>query len=129
MEYKPHTIGSSGKLRYCCDCANCLRTIGCCLHIAAIIYYLSHGRYNGKTIRPAEFLNFIFGYEDTNPVINEDRILHIINMFRMLTTNLHAMLHLYRDEELMLIVNFSEFFQEREFVLNSGWWYRISGEV
>lgn len=50
-------------------------------------------------------------------------------MFRMLTTNLHAMLHLYRDEELLLIVNFSEFFQEREFVLNSGWWYRISGEA
>ena len=40
--------------RYCCDCPNGDRTMGCCSHVAAIIYYLSYGRYLSKTLRPAE---------------------------------------------------------------------------
>ncbi|GBP69737.1 hypothetical protein EVAR_48764_1 [Eumeta japonica] len=41
-------------LRYCCDCPNGERTVGCCSHVAAIIYYLSYGRYLSRIVRPAE---------------------------------------------------------------------------
>ena len=45
IEYKPNSIGYSGILRHACDCANGLRTVGSCSHIAAVIYYLSNARY------------------------------------------------------------------------------------
>lgn len=48
INYKPNSIGYEGILRYCCECANGLRTIGCCSHVAAIIYYLSHARFQSK---------------------------------------------------------------------------------
>lgn len=70
LEYKPDAIGPLGIVRYCCDCANGLRTFDCCSHVAAIIYYLSHGRYKAKIIRPAEFLNATFRHDDIEPVIN-----------------------------------------------------------
>ena len=40
IEYQPNSIGPSGITRYCCDCANGNRTVGCCSHVAAVIYYL-----------------------------------------------------------------------------------------
>ena len=55
-----------------CDCANGLRTIGCCSHIASIIYYFSRARYLAKIVRPAEILNNVFTSEDIGPVIEED---------------------------------------------------------
>ena len=44
VKCEPNTIGISGLLEYTCDCANGSRTVGCCLHIAAIVYYLAHAR-------------------------------------------------------------------------------------
>ncbi|CAG5096625.1 Protein of unknown function [Cotesia congregata] len=38
--------------RYCCDCPNGNRKVGCCSYVAAIIYYLSYGRYLSKILRP-----------------------------------------------------------------------------
>ena len=72
IEYKSNTNGITGILRYYCECANGARTIGCCSHVAAIIYYLSHARYLEKIVRPAKILNGIFSYEDLRPVIEED---------------------------------------------------------
>lgn len=72
IEYTPNTIGYSGLKRYCCECANGLRTIGCCSHVAAIIYYLSYARYLSKIIRPAEKLTKIYAREEIMPVIEED---------------------------------------------------------
>ena len=45
IKYKPDSIGISGVSEYVCDCANGNRTVGCCSHIAAIIYYLPHTRF------------------------------------------------------------------------------------
>lgn len=45
LRYKPNSTGISGLTHYACECANGRRTIGCCSHIAAIVYYLSHARY------------------------------------------------------------------------------------
>ncbi|XP_066248319.1 uncharacterized protein [Euwallacea similis] len=50
----------AGICRYCCDCANGKRTVGCCSHVAAIIYYLSHARYLARIINPAEILTNMF---------------------------------------------------------------------
>lgn len=61
-----------GIKRYCCNCANGNRTIGCCSHIAVVIYYLSYGRYLSKSIRPAEVLTKLFHFEEVQPVIEED---------------------------------------------------------
>ena len=45
IHYKPESVRYTGILRYCCDCANGRRTIGCCSQVAAVIYYMSHARY------------------------------------------------------------------------------------
>ncbi|KMQ87194.1 protein disulfide-isomerase a6-like protein [Lasius niger] len=72
IQYNPNTIGKSGILRYACDCANGRRTIGCCSHLAAIIYYLSHARYLSRIVKPVEKLQHIFDSEDIVPTINDD---------------------------------------------------------
>ena len=41
LRYKPNTFGISGLTHYTCECANGQRTLSCCLHIAAVVYYLS----------------------------------------------------------------------------------------
>ena len=40
VDYQPVMNKISGISRYCCDCANGRRTVGCYSHIAAIKYYL-----------------------------------------------------------------------------------------
>lgn len=72
IHYTPNSIGYHGIKRYCCECANGMRTIGCCSHVAAIIYYLSHARYQSKIFRPAEKLSKLFTVEKVQPVIEED---------------------------------------------------------
>lgn len=72
IEYQPNSTGPAGIERYCCDCANGNRTVGCCSHAAAVIYYLSHARYLSKIIRPAEILSKLFIAEGIPTVINED---------------------------------------------------------
>ena len=66
------TVGINGIQRYCCNCANGNRTVGCCSHVAAAIYYLSHARYLSRIINPAEVLNILFDFEGAQPVIEED---------------------------------------------------------
>ncbi|KAI4482004.1 hypothetical protein M0804_009023 [Polistes exclamans] len=72
IEYKPDTIGWSGISRYCFECANGLRTIGCCSHVAAIIFYLARARYLARIPRPAEILNSLFNKDNITTVIDED---------------------------------------------------------
>ena len=55
--YRPNSIGVAGIERYVCECAKGQRTIGCCFHIATIIYYLSNARYLSKIVIPAEILS------------------------------------------------------------------------
>ncbi|XP_046142743.1 uncharacterized protein LOC123988053 [Osmia bicornis bicornis] len=72
IDYTPNSIGYSGIKRYCCECANGNRTVGCCSHIAAIVYYLSHARFLARIVRPAEILSTLFNSEQITPVIEED---------------------------------------------------------
>ena len=45
-----------------CECKNGARTLGCCCHVAAVIYYLSYARHanNQNLKKPAFILNSIF---------------------------------------------------------------------
>ncbi|EFN63236.1 hypothetical protein EAG_14937 [Camponotus floridanus] len=72
IDYTCHSVSYSGIRRYVCDCPNGRCTVGCCSHIAAVIYYLSHARYLSKIIRPAEILSHLFTAEEVYPVINDD---------------------------------------------------------
>lgn len=72
IEYNPDSIGPCGITRYFCECSNGMRTIGCCSHVAAVIYFLSHARYLSKIIRPAVKLTKIFQEKEIIPVINDD---------------------------------------------------------
>jgi len=72
VDYVPNAQGCGGIKRYCCDCANGNRTVGCCSHVAAVVYFLSHARYLSKIVRPAEILSKLFTRDQYAPVINED---------------------------------------------------------
>ena len=54
FHYNIDFIGYSSISRYCCECVNGLRIIGCCLHVVEVVYYLSHARFLSKSIRLAE---------------------------------------------------------------------------
>ena len=72
VKYKPNTIVISGLLEYTCDCANKSRTVCCCSHIAAIVYYLAHARYLSKILKPAEILRKMFQLDSIMSVIEDD---------------------------------------------------------
>lgn len=72
VKYVPNAIGRSGIEEYVCDCANGLRTVGCCAHVATIIYFLGHARYLSRIIRPAQILTNLFSVQSVEPVIEGD---------------------------------------------------------
>lgn len=72
LEYIPNTNDVSGIQRHYCECTNGIRTVGCCSHLAAIIYYLSNARYMSKIIRPAKTLTKLFRNEQISVTIKYD---------------------------------------------------------
>ena len=72
IKYEPNSVGMSSLLEYVCECANGNRTVGCCSHTAAIIYYLSHARYFSKILKPVEILREMFTQNNIIPVIEDD---------------------------------------------------------
>ena len=70
--YRPNSIGIVGIERYACECDDGRRTIGCCSHIAATLYYLSYARYLSKIVKPAEILSKFVIQNNMNPEIEED---------------------------------------------------------
>lgn len=72
IDYEPKGKGVRSIKRYCCDCPNGCRTVGCCSHVASIIYFLSRARYMSKIFRPAEVLSSLFVTDRTVVSIQED---------------------------------------------------------
>lgn len=70
IKYDPSISGIESITGYTCQCKNGLRTIGCCCHVAAVIYYLSNGRYQSEIFKPAEKLNQLFDHIPS--IINDD---------------------------------------------------------
>ena len=71
IDYVPESTGCAGIRRHYCECANGARTVGCCSHVAAVIYFLSHARDLSRIIRPAAILNSLFKDRAGVPVIEE----------------------------------------------------------
>ncbi len=42
---------------YCCSCSNGLRTVGCCSHIATVLWFLGLGQCLPEILIPASFLD------------------------------------------------------------------------
>lgn len=72
IEYIPQRNDCDGITRYFCECPNGRRTVGCCSHLAAAIYYLSFGRYQSRIPRPAEKLSQLFIKDNITVTIEED---------------------------------------------------------
>ncbi|GLV33380.1 hypothetical protein CBL_20126 [Carabus blaptoides fortunei] len=71
IQYDAASSGLNGIKGYCCNCANGLRTVGYCSHVASVIYYLSNARYLAKIIRPADILTDLFDLDTICPVISD----------------------------------------------------------
>ena len=56
ISYDGEKSGWEAITGWTCDCPPGLRTVGCCAHIAAVIWYLSHGRYLENVKIPARNL-------------------------------------------------------------------------
>lgn len=72
IEYEPNSNTYKGIRRYVCDCTNENRTVGCCSHVAIIIYYLSHARYKSKILKPAEILTSMFDATGITTTVEEN---------------------------------------------------------
>ena len=56
IRYLPHS-DDLNNISWICNCKSGKRTIGCCSHIAAFIYYLANGRYQVEIPKPGVMLN------------------------------------------------------------------------
>ncbi|KAJ8678250.1 hypothetical protein QAD02_014037 [Eretmocerus hayati] len=72
VEYGDRYVDICAILGYCCECANGLRTVGCCSHVANIVYYPSHAKYLSQIMRSAQILGLIFEHEGLEPIEPED---------------------------------------------------------
>ena len=72
INYIPNSTTCAGIRGHYCECKNGARTVGCCSHVASVVYYLSHARYLSRIIRPAEILSKLFSHGAPIPVIEED---------------------------------------------------------
>lgn len=52
-------------LEYCCSCKIGTRTVGCCSHVMALIYYIGYAPHNGGVRPRSEHLNNLFDTEIT----------------------------------------------------------------
>nr|XP_012152408.1 PREDICTED: uncharacterized protein LOC105664076 [Megachile rotundata] len=60
IDYELKMDQIEGIRRYWCECPNGNRTVGCCSHVAAAIFYLVHARYLPQILRPAAQLTELF---------------------------------------------------------------------
>jgi hypothetical protein len=64
VKYLPNNEDSSS-LSWCCSCMTGSRTVGCCTHVAMIIYYLAYGKYISDLPTPGYTLNeFLINRDD-----------------------------------------------------------------
>jgi hypothetical protein len=65
-KYSPYSDTVDGIESWYCTCKAGMRTVGCCSHIATIIYYLSYGKYLDHIPNPSSRLTSIFPLSDYN---------------------------------------------------------------
>lgn len=60
IKFTPNHNSIDGILEHWCGCANGARTVGCCSHIATMIYFLSFARYQSRIVQPSAQLTHLF---------------------------------------------------------------------
>ncbi|KAF5304694.1 hypothetical protein FQA39_LY09471 [Lamprigera yunnana] len=113
VKYKPRSSGVSSIPGYCCEFANGLRTVGCCSHVSAVIYYLSHGRLSpesNKISKNPERIN----KRDAGLVVTPEYFATKVNMSRIASlklseSNTMRLLELFKGEPCLYDVNLSEY--------------------
>ena len=65
VQYEPNENGINGIKRYWCNCANGNM-------VAALVYYLYHGRFLSRMIKPSDHLTSLFDITDIIPIIDEN---------------------------------------------------------
>ena len=70
IKYDPNSSGIDSITGHYCTCKAGLRTLGCCAHVAAVILYLGHLRYNSAQFHPARKIQNLFC--DGKAVIPDD---------------------------------------------------------
>jgi len=53
VQYVPNKNDCDG-IEWYCTCLSGCRTVGCCSHIASVIYYLSNAKWNNDFVAPAQ---------------------------------------------------------------------------
>ena len=60
IRYDPSKEAVEAITGWFCQFPNGLRTLGCCVHVASIVYYLCNGRFQSRLLRPADKLSKLF---------------------------------------------------------------------
>ncbi len=69
IQYDPTKSATDAIVMWLCKCKNGERTLGCCAHVASVIYYFAYGRYQESIKTPAAFLTNLFPH--ANPILHE----------------------------------------------------------
>jgi hypothetical protein len=69
IQYDPTRDATDAIIMWLCRCKNGQRTLGCCAHVASVIYYFAFGRYQESIKTPAAFLTNLFPH--AHPVLHE----------------------------------------------------------
>ncbi len=64
VKYEPQTHTLAGIESWYCTCKAGMRTVGCCSHVASIIFFLSYGKYLDHIPSPSSKLKSIFPISD-----------------------------------------------------------------
>jgi hypothetical protein len=57
-----------------CTCKAGMRTVGCCSHVASIVYFLSHGKYLENIQNQGSRLSSIFSFSNYRICGNKNKI-------------------------------------------------------
>jgi hypothetical protein len=76
LQYRPDENGKDAILGWCCSCPVGARIVGCCVHVACLLWYLGRGRYFTDFRYPAmgmgEFVRDAGGYDDSSSSDSDD---------------------------------------------------------
>ena len=79
VDLAPNSTGLNEIRRHHCECVNAKRTVGCCSHVAVVVYYQSRAHHHTRVMTPAEILNSLFNDNGAAALVidensDEDRV-------------------------------------------------------
>jgi hypothetical protein len=74
IKYQPKSNNIKGIESWYCTCKAGMRTVGCCSHVASIVYFLSHGKYLENIPNPGSRFSSIFPVSNYRICGNKNKI-------------------------------------------------------